>query len=161
VEYVWTVLGWALLAGLVLLVAGAIRLWLRPPTTSGIISVAALVAFFVLGWTQGNKTGDARWTRPVNWPLQIRLLSAYPGIGEGACYDFIEPGVYVDPGGPGRDDTETEVTKEDAARQNRDVRECRARARRENRDYTKNSISFSRSDRNRSAISSSSRRSGQ
>ena len=136
-DVLWEILNGALLLFVVFLVVLGVRAWLRPVTTSGIATVVAVVAFFVLGWTQGNKTGGFGLTEPVNWPLQIRLLSDYPGIGEGACYDYIEPGLYVSPGAPGDESVETEVTPEEARRQNAEVRACEARARRENRDYTK------------------------
>lgn len=128
-DIVWDILNGAFLALLALLAVVGARAWLRPITTTGILSVAAVVAFFVLGWTQGNKIGGWRWTEPVNWPLQIRLLADYPGVGDGACYPYIEPGFY----GP----EDEEITEEEAARQNVDARACRAEAHRSNRDHTK------------------------
>ena len=136
VDLVWDLLDVALLALIAFLAFVGARAWLRPITTTGIVSVAAVVAFFVLGWTQGNKISDWRWTEPVNWPLQIRLLGEYPGVGDGACYSYIEPGIYGRPT-PDGDFVEEEITEKQAARQNADVRACRAEAHRSNRDYTK------------------------
>jgi hypothetical protein len=137
VDILWHVLDVAFGVLLVAAIVYGIVVWLGPRrTTTGIASVAAVVAFFVLGWTQGNKLATVKLSEPVNWPLELRVIGAYPGVGDGACFDYIEPGLYVRPESGG-DVTEDEVTEEQAARQNADVRACRAQAHRENRDYTK------------------------
>jgi hypothetical protein len=136
IDALWEVLGWAFLGTVVLGVLVGVRVWLTPPTPTGVVSVAGLVAFVVLGWTQGNRIAEHRWREPVNWPLQLRFLSEYPGVGDGACHGFIEPGLYASPGSRFEDPVEEEVTVEEAARHNASARACRARAVREGRDRT-------------------------
>lgn len=132
---IWRILDAAFLAALAAGLVFGIWMWLTSgrrasPTTVRILAVAALVAYFVLGWTQGNKLTDVKLKEPVNWPLQLRIIGDYPGVGEGACWEpNAEPGFY----GP----EDEEVTPEEAAESNAHGRACIAAARRENRLYTK------------------------
>jgi hypothetical protein len=129
----------AIRAALLLLVVGAmvaiVVWWLRPPTRTGIAAVAAVAAFLLLGWTYGNRINGLRFTEPVSWPLHIPLVGALPAV-EGACSSYVEPGWYEEEINDGRQIRTYEITEEEAARYNADVRACRADAHRTNRDET-------------------------
>ena len=131
---VWEIVNLAFWAAVALGIATGVRAWIRSSgdaaPTPQILAVAAVLAYFILGWTQGNKMADVRLAEPVNWPVELRIIGSIPGVGEGACWEpDAEPGFY----GP----EDEEVTEEEARESNEAALACIEGARRDNRDYTK------------------------